>query len=374
MPSELEELVLFLHQPLPAVVQIALENLVGYSQGEHQKVFAYDNYRAITDLKELAKLKLSVMVGQAITILANLCDDPAMRDLISDDKAFLEYVGLQILDLDNTHADLMCILLTNMAKHDTIISILHMTATHDDRHKQVFKSLRIVDCLMDCFVKGQDRLLNKYANYDYLSYFFADFARFKEGCIYFVTAQEYDGVVPISKILVFTEYYDSKTRREGVASTIKNSLFETAQHMTLLTNPDINLLPYLLLPLAGPEPFDDDDMFNLPDELQLLPDDKKREPLPQIMCTHLESLLLLCTTREAREYLRSHSAYAVIKALYNVVNDENVEDLIDRLVQMLMRDDAPAEEEENDEDESDEDTKIVEVAWFKRWLYKKQDK
>ena len=34
---------------------------------------------------------------------------------------------------------------------------------------------------MDCFVKGYDRKLNKYANFDYLAYFFADIARFKKG-------------------------------------------------------------------------------------------------------------------------------------------------------------------------------------------------
>ena len=37
MPTELEELVSFLHSPQPAVSQIALDNLVGYSTGPHQK-------------------------------------------------------------------------------------------------------------------------------------------------------------------------------------------------------------------------------------------------------------------------------------------------------------------------------------------------
>jgi hypothetical protein len=41
-----------------------------------------------------------------------------------------------------------------------------------------------------------------------------------EGRKYFVTEQEYDRVVPISKILVFTEY-DNLVRRAGVVSTIK---------------------------------------------------------------------------------------------------------------------------------------------------------
>ena len=128
---------------------------------------------------------------------------------------------------------------------------------------------------MDCFVKGYDRKLNEYANYDYLSYFFADLSRYKQGRTYFITEQSYDEVVPLSKVLVFTEKYDDKIRREGVASTIKNSLFDTNAHMKLLTDPKINLLPFILLPLAGPEEIDEDEMFDLPEELQLLPSDKK---------------------------------------------------------------------------------------------------
>ena len=45
----------------------------------------------------------------------------------------------------------------------------------------MFSSKKVIDCLMDCFVKGYDRKLNEYANYDYLSYFFADLSRYKQG-------------------------------------------------------------------------------------------------------------------------------------------------------------------------------------------------
>ena len=44
----------------------------------------------------------------------------------------------------------------------------------------------------------------------------------------------------------------------------------------------VDLLPRLLLPLAGPEEFDDDDMERLPVDLQYLPPDKKREKDPDI--------------------------------------------------------------------------------------------
>ena len=52
----------------------------------------------------------------------------------------------------------------------------------------------------------------------------------------------------------------------------------------------VDLLPRLLLPLAGPEEFDDDDMDKLPDDLQYLSPEKTREPDPDIRIMLLEAI------------------------------------------------------------------------------------
>jgi len=49
----------------------------------------------------------------------------------------------------------------------------------------------------------------------------------------------------------------------------------------------------LLLPLAGPEEFDADDMDKLPDDLQYLPPDKEREEDPDIRIMLIETLILV---------------------------------------------------------------------------------
>lgn len=358
MPTELEELVEFLHSLQPAVKQIALDNCVQFSApGPNQKIFAYNNYTAIKDLKTLARDTGRTTVRQLVTILANLCDDTHVRDLIAEDADFIRWLVFEICNVGNMNADLMCILLANVAKNDKVLRVFEFSQDeikNDTKH--VFTSKNAVDCLMDCFVKGADRSLNKYADFDYLAYFFANLLRFTRCRDYLVTEQTYDGVIPLSKLLVFTEKYDLRIRREGVASTIKNALFDTQKHMQLMDAEGTNLLPYILLPLAGGEELDDDEMFALPDELQLLGDDKARDPLPEIMAVHLELLLLLCTTRPGREYLREKSVYPMVRELHKVVEDEQVGDLCDRLVQMLMRDEAVVEEEESD------DEAIVEVA------------
>lgn len=379
MPTQLEELVSFLHSPQPAVRQIALDNLVGFSTGPTISIFKYDDCKAITDLKGLSRENSKVLVQQSVTILANLCDDDQLRKMIADDMEFLEFLSWKICDLENSSADIMCILLSNLAKEDIITKVLDFKrdATSQKNlpsiNTSVFKSDKVMDCLMDCFVKGYDRKLNKFANFDYLAYFFADISRFKKGRQYFIELQQYDQVIPISKLLVFTEKYDSKTRREGVASTIKNSLFDSEAHARILNDDEINLLPYILLPISSAKDseIDEEDMFNLPDELQLLPEDKTRDPIPSIICCHLESLLLLCTTNEGREYLRGKSVYPLIRELYKNVDDEDIGDLCYRIVNVLMRGEpensqveelpSRALDEEPDEDDSDEDG-IVEVV------------
>jgi len=109
-------------------------------------------------------------------------------------------------------------LLSNLAKAESfnrIVSLSLKTADH------VSTSTNALNQLLDCFVKGADGLLNKKANYDYLAYLFADLSKTEEGRKFFITKQDYDSVVPVIKLLVFTEH-SSDIRRRGVAWTIKN--------------------------------------------------------------------------------------------------------------------------------------------------------
>lgn len=45
---------------------------------------------------------------------------------------------------------------------------------------------------------------------------------------------------------------------------------------------------------------------------------------PVIRLTHIETLLLLCTTFFGREYLRNHGVYEVVRALHNSEQDDKV--------------------------------------------------
>ncbi|KAK9459315.1 uncharacterized protein V1516DRAFT_654765 [Lipomyces oligophaga] len=332
MPTELEELVEFLHSPQAMIRTIALQNLVGYSTGPQNSLFLRDNMRPIKDLKIIARDPQPAIVKDALSILANMSEYIKVRNILAEDKSFISLVVNSICRTNEANADLFCILLANLAKDDAISSIFEMKSVCKT---DLLRSDYVIDQLLDCFVQGSEKKLNPKASFDYLAFVFSDISRLPEGRKYFITAREYDGVVPLAKLLVFTEF-DNQVRRAGVASTIKNSLFEFSAHPELLGS--VNLLPYLLLPLAGPEELKEEEMFELPDELQFLPPDKEREPDPEIMCVLVECLVLLGSTRAGRDYLRDKGVYPLIRELHLAVDNDELQETCERFVQLIMAD------------------------------------
>jgi hypothetical protein len=133
-----------------------------------------------------------------------------------------------------------------------------------------------------------------------------------------------------------------------------------------LRAPGIDALQYILLPLAGPEEFDLDIQEQLPEALQFLPPTKTREANAAFRLTHVETLLLLCTTRWGREYLRTHGVYEVVRALHEQETNDAVSEHVERLVNMLKRAEGPEtaqdlQVEEIEDNDDDDDTRIEEI-------------
>lgn len=171
----------------------------------------------------------------------------------------------------------------------------------------------------------------------------------------------------MSKLVVFTEH-SSDLRRRGIASTIKNACFDLPMHSAFLSATQINLIPYLLSPLMGPEEYPEDESSKLPEELQLLPQTKKRDPDPEVLKTHVESILLLATTRSSRDILRENSVYPVLREAHLAVEDDGFREAVDRVVQVLMADEDPRDPDPEatgltveEEEEEDEDDRVIEI-------------
>ncbi|KAF7713548.1 Uncharacterized protein PECH_000568 [Penicillium ucsense] len=332
MPTELEELVEFLHHGNTQIRQVAVEHLVGFSTAQ-PSLFKAHQLLPIRDLKLLSK-DYTPIAKNALTMLINLSSDKEVLECLAGDDEFIGTVLRKLMDVKEPNADEFAMLLANLVKSE------HLNKLHTMKRKapaNVSSSENVIDQLMDCFVKGAEGDLNKKANFDYLSYVFADLSQTETGIAYFTTRQDYDGVVPITKLTVFTEH-KSDIRRKGVASTIKNVAFDISSHPMLFSEDGANLLPYLLLPIAGPEEFSDEEMLSMLPDLQLLSPDKKREPDNTILTTHLETLALLSTTREGRDKMRDVQVYPFLRECHLHVDDEEVQEACDRVVQVIMRD------------------------------------
>ena len=61
-----------------------------------------------------------------------------------------------------------------------------------------------------------------------------------------------------------------------------------------LLGEEADLLPRILLPLAGPEEYEEDEMERLPPDLQYLPDTKQREADPEVRRMLVQAVYKVC--------------------------------------------------------------------------------
>ncbi|KAH9857266.1 DUF383-domain-containing protein [Lenzites betulinus] len=428
--AQLKELIPFLRDKNPQVRQIALANLLGQTPkgSPHREIF-YAGLRKgglkptqeneiIRDLKTLCG-DLLATAHDALRALINLTDNPTLVPSLSE-PIFLKFLVSYILNHQAVLADLASMLLSNLSATPSVCTaLLSMSIpllpdpNSPTKWFPVYsrcgtcpapvpypseepREVLALPLLIDAFVKAVPGDVNpeiskrkREGELHFLSSVFANITTIPAGREFFLTPRSADPYVegadleyPLAKLLAFTEHKDV-IRRGSVASTIKNCAFHTPAHRALLAEenvkvtvppstiaaPGIDVLPYVLLPLAGPEEYDLDEQELLPAALQFLPPTKKRETDPVIRLTHVETMLLFCTTRWGRDYLRTHGVYEVIRALHENEEVEKIIDHVERLVNLLKRDEgldsakdgheiiAAATVEESD----DEDSRIEEL-------------
>lgn len=140
----------------------------------------------------------------------------------------------------------------------------------------------------------------------------------------------------IQRLLPFTEYKESLVRRGGIIGTLKNCCFEENFHEWLLSN-EVDILPALLLPLAGNEEFDDEDNEKLPVELQYLSEEKVREEDPDIRYMLIEAITQLVAKKPNRELIRNKNTYIILRELHKWETDKKVLAACEDLVNILIR-------------------------------------
>ncbi|KRT79669.1 Armadillo repeat containing protein, partial [Oryctes borbonicus] len=171
-----------------------------------------------------------------------------------------------ILDKDCHIADPCCMILSNL--------------TRSSRHaEKVIEFMQKADVTFDVLINAftRNKYNNKGASLHYLGPVLSNLSQNASVRKYILDKEK----CVIQRLLPFTEYKDSHIRRGGIVGTLRNCCFDTEYHEWLLRE-DVDILPRLLLPLAGNNEYDEEDNDKLPLELQYLPEDKKREEDPDI--------------------------------------------------------------------------------------------
>ncbi len=136
-------------------------------------------------------------------------------------------------------------------------------------------------------------------------------------------------------------------RRRGVAGTIKNCCFEKDSSWWLIN--EVNIVPKILYPLAGPEELEVDEKRGMDPDLWLEGPDKVRESDQITRLLLVEAILLLCASgRRSRESLRLQKTYTILKLLDMVEESEEISERINEIVQFLRRDEEGTEEGSSD--------------------------
>ncbi|XP_048338568.1 protein HGH1 homolog [Sphaerodactylus townsendi] len=141
----------------------------------------------------------------------------------------------------------------------------------------------------------------------------------------------------LPRLLPYTQYSGSALLRGGVVRVLRNCCFDYERHEWLLSD-QVDVLPFLLLPLAGPEEFPEEEMERLPLDLQYLPPEKQREPDPDIRKLLLEAVLLLTATKPGRQAVRQKGAYFIVRELHKWETDPGVLGACEKLIQVLIGD------------------------------------
>ncbi|VVC36820.1 Protein HGH1 C-terminal,Armadillo-type fold,Armadillo-like helical,Protein HGH1 N-terminal [Cinara cedri] len=228
-------------------------------------------------------------------------------------NCLLQYIDKETPEIANAVLMLLC----NLTREKNHANKLYEAFLHNTL---------ILESLMKLFITPD---VKYEANYNYISYLLSNLCQLHEFRMWLMDSGNFE------KLLSFINHENS-LRKAGVIMLIKNCCFELEKHEWLL-NEDLDLLPRLLLPLAGPEQFDEEDNEKLPLDLQYLSDDKERESDPNLRLALLQALTQLSAKRCCREIIRDQGTYLILRELHKWEPNMEVKLACENLVDILIK-------------------------------------
>ncbi|XP_053695682.1 protein HGH1 homolog [Sabethes cyaneus] len=233
-----------------------------------------------------------------VNISAEQCGAEKLVAELADQIVPLAYDA--VVNENSKTADAWSMVLCNMTRPEHLVEAVV---------NQLLKIEYAFEKLATCFTRISFNKQKGHLNY--LGPLFSNLSQSKQGRELFCS-RETD---LLTRILPFVHHEGSIVRRGGAVGLLKNICFDSTIHEWLLSG-NVDVLTFILFPLAGPEEFDDETNDKLPVELQYLGPEKEREADPDIRKMLVESLGQLCATRKGREYLRDRGTYEILRELH----------------------------------------------------------
>ncbi|CAG9861611.1 unnamed protein product [Phyllotreta striolata] len=313
---------------------IAVENVLGLTGSKQGLELVVENAQLLVSLISLLEDTSIPIAKDACMCLVNIsANEKGAAKLVNLDvkqycpplqkppDTLINQILNNIFNTESSIADQCCMVLSNLSRP------LHLIETIID---QIENSGKTFDELINVFTKIAYN--KKGAKLHYLGPVLSNLSQSRRVRLFILDRNK----CVIQRLLPFTEYKESLVRRGGVIGTLKNCCFEESFHEWLLSD-EVDILPRLLLPLAGNEEFDEEDNDKLPLELQYLPQDKQREDDPDIRCILLEAITQLVTTKINREFIRDKNTYVILRELHKWEKDKRALAACENLVDILIR-------------------------------------
>ena len=196
----------------PDVRAIAVQYLLGLTGSVDGQRFLSLNDKYITAIISACGDEQPAIAKDAYLALVNLS---AVEDICYKllSPEFVKSLLRCILKSDSTHADIVCMILSNLSrKEDCAQKIVDLMI----KHKEDIGFDKIIGVF--CQVN-----FNKHANLHYLGPFLSNLTQIQAARYYILDKER----CVIQRLLPFTQYMESLVRRGGVVGTLKNCCFET---------------------------------------------------------------------------------------------------------------------------------------------------
>jgi hypothetical protein len=318
------ELVGFLLDPKPEVRQIAAQHLKNYTTSSEGKEILRKT-PALTNLTRLLG-DITAVATHAYTCLINLSEEQDFALQLVQKPRFCTMLARNIVDPENKLAALEAMLLCNLTRLEE--GCQQVLQVGEEMEGFYFCKMVEVFC--------RRREEGKKDNFGWIGTVLMNVTQLPQARKIMLDPEQ-----RILRDILPDIGHSNLIRRRGVIGTIKNCCFDQLKHEWLLGEDGLDILPHLLFPLVGPEPFTREEMEGMPASITRLGSNKRREEDLECRRMLVAALGLLTVTKFGREIMRKKKVYPIIRNFHKVESDEKIGDTVTMLVDHLMREEAP---------------------------------